>query len=89
MNVIGITKDEQESILKMLGVVLWLGNIPFSEAKDKATVSNKETLDWVANLLAVPPAALQQSLEIRSMETKKGGGARGTNYVNYLKNSKF
>lgn len=44
----------------------------------------KLALDWVAGLMEVPSASLQQALEIRSMETKKGGGARGTSYVSFF-----
>lgn len=43
MNVIGITAQEQDSILRMLSAIMWIGNIPFTESKDKVTVSSKES----------------------------------------------
>ena len=42
MNVIGITKDEQASINKMLAAILWLGNVVFIEGKDGKTVCEDE-----------------------------------------------
>ncbi len=38
------------------------------------------TLDFVANLIGVPSNFLKNALEVRQMETKHGGGQRGTHY---------
>jgi myosin heavy subunit len=34
MNVIGLSKDEQDSIFRMLAIILWLGNVQFAEGDD-------------------------------------------------------
>jgi myosin I len=34
MNIIGLTKEEQDDIFRMLAIVLWLGNVQFSEGGD-------------------------------------------------------
>lgn len=38
MDAIGLTKQEQTSIMKMLAGILWLGNITFSADGDKCAI---------------------------------------------------
>jgi myosin-1 len=38
MNVVGLAKEEQDEIFKMLAIILWLGNIQFSEGDDGNSV---------------------------------------------------
>eukprot|EP01102_Stenamoeba_stenopodia_P010428 TRINITY_DN313_c0_g3_i2.p1 TRINITY_DN313_c0_g3~~TRINITY_DN313_c0_g3_i2.p1 ORF type:complete len:1264 (+),score=385.55 TRINITY_DN313_c0_g3_i2:434-4225(+) len=86
MNVIGITAAEQKSIFRLLAAILWLGNIDFTESGDKASVSDANTLDFVASLMGIPSPFLKNALEIREMETKHGQ-QRGTTYkvpLNYV-----
>jgi myosin I len=41
MDVIGITKDEQYEIFRLVASILWMGNIEFREAgSDKAEVAD-------------------------------------------------
>lgn len=34
MNVVGLAKEEQDEIFKMLAIILWLGNVQFVEGDD-------------------------------------------------------
>jgi myosin I len=86
MNVIGITKQEQHDIFRLVSSILWLGNVDFTEQGERATVADQAVLDFVSSLLGVPAAFLKTALEIREMETKHGM-ARGTTYkvpLNYV-----
>ena len=79
MDVIGLNPQEQNSILKILAAILWMGNIQYSEAKDKVSIQDKSVLDYVAGIIGVKPGFLQNALETRTVETKHGM-KRGTSY---------
>mmetsp|Transcript_21147 Transcript_21147/g.82083 ORF Transcript_21147/g.82083 Transcript_21147/m.82083 type:complete len:1100 (-) Transcript_21147:145-3444(-) len=86
MNVIGITAKEQSDIMRLLGSILWMGNVDFAEANERAEVSDMSVLEFVASLLGVPAPFVKTAFEIREMETKHGM-ARGTTYkvpLNYV-----
>src|SRR3990167_7977682 len=86
MTVIGLSKDEQYDIFRLVSSILWLGNVDFTEQGERATVADQSVLDFVASLLGIPAAFLKTALEIREMETKHGM-ARGTTYkvpLNYV-----
>lgn len=86
MTVIGLSKDEQYDIFRLVSAILWLGNVDFTEQGERATVADQAVLDFVASLLGIPAAFLKTALEIREMETKHGM-ARGTTYkvpLNYV-----
>ena len=86
MTVIGLSKDEQYDIFRLVSSILWLGNVDFTEQGERATVADQAVLDFVASLLGIPAAFLKTALEIREMETKHGM-ARGTTYkvpLNYV-----
>ena len=86
MNVIGITADEQYEIFRLVSAILWLGNVDFREANERAEVADMAVLEFVASLLGVGVSFLKTALEIREMETKHGM-ARGTTYkvpLNYV-----
>jgi myosin-1 len=38
MNVVGLSKEEQDEIFKMLAIILWLGNVQFAEGDDGNSV---------------------------------------------------
>lgn len=40
MGVIGLQKNEQDDIFKMLSIILWLGNVMFSEDEQGHAVVN-------------------------------------------------
>ena len=58
-----------ESIWKLVGVILHLGNIDFDAREDNgesiATISRKKEIDSIANLLQVNPEDLKQALLTR------------------------
>jgi len=81
MNVIGINAGEQGAILQLLAAILWIGNLSYRVAGEKATIADQGTLDYVAYLLSVPGDFLKAALETRSMETKHGANQRGTSYT--------
>eukprot|EP01104_Vermistella_antarctica_P012194 TRINITY_DN3483_c1_g1_i1.p1 TRINITY_DN3483_c1_g1~~TRINITY_DN3483_c1_g1_i1.p1 ORF type:complete len:1243 (+),score=432.95 TRINITY_DN3483_c1_g1_i1:355-4083(+) len=86
MEVLGLAKDEQDSIFRILAAVMWLGNIEFKEdAREHAKVTDQSVLDFAAGLLGVPPSMLKTALEIREVETKHGL-QRGTTYKVPLNN---
>ena len=86
MSIIGINKEEQYDIFRLVASILWLGNVDFTESGERATVSDMAVLEFVSSLLGIPASFLKTALEIREMETKHGM-ARGTTYkvpLNYI-----
>lgn len=80
MQTIGLSEDEQMSIVRMLASILWLGNVYFAEnAQGDADIGNADVTDFCAYLLGVDPAAVQRALTQRIMETQRGG-RRGSVY---------
>ena len=62
MDVIGITKEEQTNILRLVAGILWLGNITFEENGRGCVISDENTLNYAAYLLNVAPDKLQFAL---------------------------
>ena len=86
MTIIGLTADEQYDIFSLVSAILWIGNIDFTEAGERASVNDMAVLEFVASLLGIPANFLKTAMEIREMETKHGM-ARGTTYkvpLNYV-----
>lgn len=86
MDIIGITKQEQTDVFRLVSAILWLGNVDFTEAGERASVADMAVLEFVSSLLGIPANFLKTALEIREMETKHGM-ARGTTYkvpLNYI-----
>ena len=80
MDIIGITGDEQNDILRMLAAVLWLGNVSFVENEQgNSVVADQGVPDFVAYLLEVDPTAVTKALTERIVETQRGG-RRGSIY---------
>ena len=80
MNVIGMTKAEQDNIFRMLAAILWIGNISFVEDdQGNAAVSDQSVIDFVAYLLEVDAAHVNKAMTIRIIETSRGG-RRGSIY---------
>ncbi|CAI5502052.1 unnamed protein product, partial [Closterium sp. Naga37s-1] len=73
MRVIGISEEEQLSILRLLAAVLHLGNVEFREKGDKLRIAKHTdaTLDTVASLLSCDRKKLQDSL--CTVKRKVGG----------------
>lgn len=80
MKVIGLPKDEQDNIFRMLSAILWLGNVLFSEDNDgNAMITDQSVVNFVAYLLEVDPAQVNKALTLRTVETSRGG-RRGSVY---------
>ncbi|RKP06216.1 P-loop containing nucleoside triphosphate hydrolase protein, partial [Thamnocephalis sphaerospora] len=80
MNVIGLTKQEQDDIHKMLAIILWLGNVSFAEAdNDSSEIVDPNVTNYVASLMQVEPLLLAKALTNRTIETQRGG-RRGSTY---------
>jgi len=81
MDVIGITGDEREGILRQLATILWLGNVEFARAEDgeSAVVKDESVTAFVAYLMEVDAAMVSKVLTSRVMETTRGG-RRGSVY---------
>lgn len=82
MNVIGLSKQEQDDILRTCASVLHLGNIAFHEDdKGNAVVSDANTLAYASSLLQVPDQSLSNALLFRVINTGgTGGGGRRSTY---------
>ena len=80
MQIIGLTDEEQNSILRMLAAILWLGNVQYAEKDDgNAEITDTGTTDFVAYLLEVEAALVQKVLTTKVVETQRGG-RRGSVY---------
>ncbi|KAL2837065.1 P-loop containing nucleoside triphosphate hydrolase protein [Aspergillus pseudoustus] len=80
MTVIGMSEAEQDNVFRMLAAILWLGNVQFGEDDSgNAAITDQSVVDFVAYLLEVDSAQVNQALTIRMMETSRGG-RRGSVY---------
>lgn len=78
MDVIGITKQEQENIFSLVAGILWLGNVQFKDQGGKTAVVSVDVLRFAAHLLGVEEVALQTAMLYRIVQT--GVGKRGSTY---------
>ncbi|KAJ1942830.1 class II myosin, partial [Linderina pennispora] len=80
MNTIGITKDEQAGIHRMLATILWLGNVQFTEDDDGGSaITDPNITQFVAYLLEANQDMVSKALTKRTIETSRGG-RRGSVY---------
>ncbi|KAI0778983.1 P-loop containing nucleoside triphosphate hydrolase protein [Trametes elegans] len=80
MQVIGLNDYEQNEILRMLAIILWLGNVQYAEKDDgNAEIADTSVTDFVAYLMEVDPAQVQRALTTKIVETQRGG-RRGSVY---------
>lgn len=80
MNIIGLSEDEQNEILKMLAIILWLGNVQFQDGEDgKSDITDTGVTDFVAYLMEADASQVQKVLTTRVVETQRGG-RRGSIY---------
>jgi len=62
-DIIGINKDEQSAIFKILAAILHLGNIKFDAVHGEGSqINNKDTLNTIATLLNCDAAQLERAL---------------------------
>ena len=80
MQIVGLTQHEQTEVLRMLAIILWLGNIQFAEDDSgNSAVSDTNVTDFVAYLMEVDPAVVQKAMTMKVVETQRGG-RRGSVY---------
>ena len=80
MNIIGLSKGEQDNILRVLALILWLGNVTFlDDDNGNAAVRDQSVVDFAAYLLEVESHHLNKALTTRVVETSRGG-RRGSVY---------
>ncbi|KAI8391715.1 P-loop containing nucleoside triphosphate hydrolase protein [Radiomyces spectabilis] len=80
MAVIGLSKEEQDEIFKMLAIILWLGNVMFAEDDNgNAVIADADVANFIAYLMEVDSESLSKALTSRVMETQRGG-RRGSVY---------
>jgi myosin I len=76
LNTLGFTDNERRELLKVTAIVLWIGNIAFSEDnQEKAYVQDKAVVDIAAGLLGVQAAILEKALTTRKIQTGSGAKA--------------
>ena len=74
MNVIGLSAEEQHNILRMLAIILWLGNVQFDEMDDgNARISDTGVTDFIAYLMETDSSLVEKVLTQRIVETQRGG----------------
>ncbi|XP_034409880.1 myosin IEb [Cyclopterus lumpus] len=73
MSVVGLSVEEQDSVLQLVAGILHLGNISFREENNYAVVESQDFLAFPAFLLGVPQDGLCSKLTSRMMDSKWGG----------------
>ena len=74
MNIIGLSAAEQTEILKMLAIILWLGNVQFSEMDDgNASIDDQSVTEFLAYLMEVDATIVAKVLTSKVVETQRGG----------------
>ena len=74
MRVIGLTAQEQSEIFKLLAVILWLGNIQFSELDDgNAQIEDRSVTDFVGYLMEADGDLVMKVMTSKVVETQRGG----------------
>ncbi|XP_029695291.1 myosin IEb [Takifugu rubripes] len=73
MSVVGLTADEQDSVLQLVAGILHLGNISFREENNYAVVESQDFLAFPSFLLGISQDGLCCKLTSRIMDSKWGG----------------
>ncbi|KAF9186641.1 class II myosin [Haplosporangium sp. Z 767] len=74
MRVIGLSQQEQDEIFRMLAIILWLGNVQFTENdNDSAQITDNDVITFIAYIMEVDADALIKTLTTRVVETQRGG----------------
>ncbi|XP_020366612.1 unconventional myosin-If [Rhincodon typus] len=79
MQVIGITAEIQMMVLQIIGGILHLGNISFTEVGNYAEVENEAHLAFPAFLLGINEMKLREKVTSRKMDSKWGGKTESIN----------
>ena len=74
MNVIGLSATEQTEILRMLAIILWLGNVQFTELDDgNSKVEDSSVTEFLGYLMECDAALVEKVLTSKVVETQRGG----------------
>uniref|UniRef100_A0A4W6DJQ2 Myosin IEb n=1 Tax=Lates calcarifer TaxID=8187 RepID=A0A4W6DJQ2_LATCA len=73
MSVVGLSVEDQDSVLQLVAGILHLGNISFREENNYAVVESQDFLAFPAFLLGIPQDGLCSKLTSRIMDSKWGG----------------
>lgn len=73
MSVVGLSVEDQDSVLQIVASILHLGNISFREENNYASVESQDFLAFPSFLLGVQQEALCSKLTSRVMDSKWGG----------------
>ncbi|KZT30781.1 hypothetical protein NEOLEDRAFT_1186966 [Neolentinus lepideus HHB14362 ss-1] len=80
MQIIGLSDYEQSEIFRMLAIILWLGNVQFTEMDDgNAAIADTGVTDFIGYLMDADAALVQKVMTSKVMETQRGG-RRGSVY---------
>lgn len=73
MSVVGLSPEDQDSVLQLVAGILHLGNISFREENNYAVVESQDFLAFPSFLLGIPQDGLCSKLTSRIMDSKWGG----------------
>ncbi|XP_037310257.1 myosin IEb [Pungitius pungitius] len=73
MSVVGLSEEDQNSVLQLVAGILHLGNISFREENNYAVVESQDFLAFPSFLLGIPQDGLCSKLTSRIMDSKWGG----------------
>ncbi|XP_037532423.1 unconventional myosin-Ie [Nematolebias whitei] len=73
MSVVGLSLDNQDSVLQLVTGILHLGNISFREENNYAVVESQDFLAFPSYLLGISQDSLCSKLTSRIMDSKWGG----------------
>ncbi|KAK2845218.1 hypothetical protein Q5P01_011877 [Channa striata] len=73
MSVVGLSVEDQESVLQLVAGILHLGNISFREENNYAVVESQDFLAFPSYLLGIHQNGLCSKLTSRIMDSKWGG----------------
>ncbi|XP_047454296.1 myosin IEb [Mugil cephalus] len=73
MSVVGLSPEDQDSVLQLVAGILHLGNVNFREENNYATVESSDFLAFPSFLLGVSQDGLCSKLTSRVMDSKWGG----------------
>ncbi|XP_055066693.1 myosin IEb [Misgurnus anguillicaudatus] len=73
MSVVGLSLEEQDTVLQIVAGILHLGNIAFREEGNYAVVESEDFLAFPSYLLGINQDGLKSKLTSRIMDSKWGG----------------
>lgn len=71
LELVGITGDSLDNLMKAICVVLQLGNLGFSGDRDKSTIATKDELSALAELMGVTEQVLTLAFTERTFKTRE------------------